>query len=1579
MSADAPTTDQTIEASAGPPDGAAVPVPEMGDRIGTYRIESIAGSGGMGVVFRARDEQLDRWVALKVIAPEYARDPRFREMFLRESRAAAAIEHPNVIPVYRADEDAHRLYIAMRLVEGESLADLLARRGRISPAQAARIVGQVAAALDAAHRRGLIHRDVKPANILVGADDDTAYLSDFGLATRFVSNAAGGRWAGTLAYLAPEQIRGGTLDARTDVYALGCVMFQALTGRVPFSTRDEQAAQIAHLTQAPPRVSETAPGVPAGFDALVARAMAKRPDDRFPSARAFADALAALRFDAVLVHHPADAAAAAELRSALRGAGLEVWEPSPGADDIAEALRASASCVVLVGAQGLGDWAREPLSIAQDVALRDRAYRIGAALLPGCPDPFGPGMAFLAGRRWADLRLGTADRDGRRELVRLVREEPPPPPGDGVSDVSPYPGLAPFGERDAGVFVGREDEVAMLLERLRGRRFLAVVAPSGSGKTSLLHAGLLPALREDPAGTDWRIAAFAPGTRPLAALSAAVAPLVSLRDRPQAGALGTDPSALRRALEDTLPADGSDARILLLVDQFEEVFTLAEPDERGAFLDALVDVATLPGGRVWVVAAMRADFYQHCAEHGALRDLVASNQFLLGPMGPAALRRAIEVPARRSGLVLETGLTRHILNDLAGRPGALPLLQHLLLELWHRRRGRELTLEAYAASGGVEGALARRADTVHAELTPQQQALARRILLRLTQPGEGTEDTRRRAELRELVTDPAEHADVDAVVGAFTAARLLTTSRDASTGRPTVEVAHEALIRGWPRLRRWIADEREALVAQHRLTQAADEWERADRDEGHVYRGARLAAWRERDRAALNDRERGFLAASEQREGREALARRRRTRIAMAALAAGVIAVGGAAGYARLQRNDAVGARAVAQSRQLAANARDQVARDPELGVLLAQAAMDADPTPDARWALRQTVFTSPVVAGFRIAGGAVRLAVSRDGTLLLTGSIDGVVRKFDLATGRATGTLPGDASFVLGLDVDATGSRYAVTSGSTADTWPQRVEVRTVEGGRLLRSVRVANARSAAISPDGRLVASAGADGAVTVWRVDGTAPGRVIGRMPGEAIGLAFSRDGSHVGAGGSRGETHGVIGVWRSDGGGGRTAPVENPGGGVAFAPDGETVAVTGFSTPDLYRWRWADASAAPANARTDVPVLGVAWSPDGRWIATTATDGGVSVRPAGGGEAIVVLQGHKGQAFAVAFAGGPDRLVTVGEDGVRRWVWSRGVPERVDIRSGEAGAGEGRRLAISDDGAVTAMLPDGRIAHWPAGSGAERTVTDAGTGGAVNDGVLGPGGTPLAWTSPSGGLAITRAGGGAPFSRPGFWSGVDVTPDGRTAVAGKDVGQVIRWRRDGSAPPVIVGRLPTGTNSLRISADGSTILGADFTGRLIAWHAGTAVRMTGHTGSVPTVDVTADGSIAASGSGDRTVRVWDTRTGRQLAVLRGHAGPIEGSVEFSGDARTLASAATDGVRLWDWRGGGALLALPVERPNDAAVSDDGTWVATVVPRRGFYRLLRWRCDVCGPISDVERLAVERVTRALSEGEREQFGIR
>ena len=249
----------------------------------------------------------------------------------------------------------------------------------------------------------------------------------------------------------------------------------------------------------------------------------------------------------------------------------------------------------------------------------------------------------------------------------------------------------------------------------------------------------------------------------------------------------------------------------MVVDQLEEAFTLCQDaGERAAFLGNLVYAATIPGGRTVVVATMRADFYHRLAEHPALRGLVASQQVLLGPLDARDLRRAIEEPARRCGLELEPGLTRRILTDVADRPGTLPLMEHVLLEVWQRRRGRMLTLEAYADSGGVEGALARRANEIYGAMSPERQAVARRVLLRLTQPGEGTEDTRRRADRAPSWSrEPGEEAEVDAVVGALAEARLLTTGTDEATGEPVVDVTHEALIRGWPELRGWINDSRE--------------------------------------------------------------------------------------------------------------------------------------------------------------------------------------------------------------------------------------------------------------------------------------------------------------------------------------------------------------------------------------------------------------------------------------------------------------------------------------------------------------------------------------------------------------------------------------------------------------------------------------------------------------------------------------------------------------------------------------------------------------------------------------------------
>src|SRR4051794_15293063 len=259
---------------------------ELGSTIGSYRIESVAGRGGMGVVYIATQLRLNRLVALKVIAPDLAEDPGFRERFVHESQIAASIDHPNVIPVYEAGDEDGLLYLSMRYVEGTDLGRLLREQGRLEPRRAAAIVAQVADALDAAHARGLVHRDVKPANILIAAGDRT-YLTDFGL-TKHAESSSGltktGTWVGTVDYVAPEQIQGEHVDARSDVYALGCVLFHTLSGQIPFPRPSEIAKIYAHLSDDPPAVDWAALGVPEGIDAVVRRAMAKDPAARYPSA-----------------------------------------------------------------------------------------------------------------------------------------------------------------------------------------------------------------------------------------------------------------------------------------------------------------------------------------------------------------------------------------------------------------------------------------------------------------------------------------------------------------------------------------------------------------------------------------------------------------------------------------------------------------------------------------------------------------------------------------------------------------------------------------------------------------------------------------------------------------------------------------------------------------------------------------------------------------------------------------------------------------------------------------------------------------------------------------------------------------------------------------------------------------------------------------------------------------------------------------------------------------------------------------------------------------------------------------------
>ena len=407
------------------------------------------------------------------------------------------------------------------------------------------------------------------------------------------------------------------------------------------------------------------------------------------------------------------------------------------------------------------------------------------------------------GATQTELAGGIADLQAARERTHLYRVSEPIDPS--APEVCPFRGLAPFDAVHAEYFFGRERLIAGLVARLVGSTRLAVFGPSGSGKSSVVRAGLLPALADGvlPGSERWRQTLMRPGEHPLAELGRALASLA-------AGGDGDDPVAA--ALASLAP----DERLVLAVDQFEELFTACRDEgERAAFAEALVTAAADPDQRAVVVLAIRADFYGRCADYRALAAQISANQLLVGPMTREELRRAIELPARRAGLRVEPGLVSELVDDVADQPGGLPLLSTALLELWQERSARTLRQASYAASGAVSGAVARLAERAYRRLTEPQRERARAILLRLADAEEAAL-VRRRVALSELEAE--RDPEAAAALAVLTESRLVTVDED------TVEVAHEALLREWPRLRDWLAEDAEGRRLHQHLIDAAAEW-----------------------------------------------------------------------------------------------------------------------------------------------------------------------------------------------------------------------------------------------------------------------------------------------------------------------------------------------------------------------------------------------------------------------------------------------------------------------------------------------------------------------------------------------------------------------------------------------------------------------------------------------------------------------------------------------------------------------------------------------------------------------------------
>ncbi|MFI1707796.1 nSTAND1 domain-containing NTPase [Streptomyces griseoruber] len=695
-----------------------------------------------------------------------------------------------------------------------------------------------------------------------------------------------------------------------------------------------------------------------------------------------------------------------------------------------------------------------------------------------------------------------------------------PPEEDRESGESPYRGLARYETRDSKRFFGRDQLTTDLLDLLRRRRFAAVFGPSGSGKSSLLRAGLIPALQHTPE----------PGLRP-----AAIRILTPGPHPARTHAHMFDPGT-------TGPAcPGADT--FVIVDQFEEIFTLCQdPTERARFVDLLL-AARQPESRLRALIAVRADFYGHCAEHRDLADALRDAHLLAGPMSPEELREVIVKPATAAGLTVERALAARLVTEVTDAPGGLPLLSHVLLETWRRRRGKTLTMAGYEATGGLAGAIAKTAEDIYSRFTEDQAAAARRLMLRLVTPGDGTPDTRR----------PAQHAELQDIGGpetsrvleSLTRARLLVLD-------DTVDLAHEALLTAWPRLRGWIEQDRERLHIHRKMTEAARAWEELGRDAGALYRGSRLATAHEhlvdKHPGDLTALEQDFLNASTTALDQEEQATARTTR-RLRWLRTGlslVVVLASLAGAIAWQQSRFSDQRlADATSRRVAAAAEAIRYADPLTAMRLSVAAWRISPTLEAKAALvgsltqrEQDVFAGPgAQAGdMRILSSDGRTLMTTSDSQVLTWDVDGQQRIRTIPVGHDTSPydLSADGRYLL-ADVGETVQWQDTVSGTTtsltldlSDAYAvftandhilkvvgeDSVGLWDLRQQRMVFQRRSRNPESAVLDASGRFMALCSASGALEIWDIQ--ASRRVWVLLSDTAFRLACSPNDIRASAG-------------------------------------------------------------------------------------------------------------------------------------------------------------------------------------------------------------------------------------------------------------------------------------------------------------------------------------------------------------------------------------------------------------------------------------------------------------------------------
>ncbi|MEO5886791.1 MAG: AAA family ATPase, partial [Anaerolineales bacterium] len=744
----------------------------------------------------------------------------------------------------------------------------------------------------------------------------------------------------------------------------------------------------------------------------------------------------------------------------------------------------------------------------------------------------------------------------------------------------PYKGLEVFEEEDAELFFGRERLVNELVGRVKESRTVFITGPSGSGKSSLVRAGLIYSLKQGAIKNSegWLYETLKPGREPIKDLALAFSRLKSPELEDYFLTHSTETNILNKCAESVL-SGRKDQRFVLFIDQFEEVFTqISGEEERIAFINMLAHAGTIENGRVMVIFAMRSDFVSNCATYPALNELLSQEFRQIGAMQPEELVSAIALPARHVGLPIEDELIARIINDMRGEPDALPLMQFALKDLFDAKQAEggviALTLKDYLKHGGIHKSLERHADATFAKLSEREQELTRSIFSGLIEIGRGTQDTKRTALFDELIPANTTAEDIGAIVQKLADARLVIT--DEQAGKDTVTISHEKLIEAWPWLKKLVNENRDVIALQNEITSDAKEWDEHDRDASYLYIGARLAGAREQLDAkklvlsglAQDFIKEGIALREAERKAKESLRRR-----IITGLTAGIAIALVLAGLAVYQMFQAQEQSKIALARQLASQAQSIYATynsDQMIAALVAIQSMKVFPNWDAAIFLMNNNDSAPLTSRMTHEGRVLSVAFSPDGKYVVSAGCD---------------------------ELDANGSCVE----GTARVWE------AATGQELAHMTHDESVLSVAFSPDGKYVVSGSFDNTVRVWEA---ATGQELARMThdGWVSSLAFSPDGKYVVSAGcderdnANGScVEGTARVWEAATGQELARMTyDEYVSSVAFSPDGKYV-VSGSEDFTARVWE-AVSGQELARMTLDGPVYSVTFSPDGKYVVS-----------------------------------------------------------------------------------------------------------------------------------------------------------------------------------------------------------------------------------------------------------------------------------------------------------------------------------------------------------------------------------------